>query len=118
ARAILAAGAATAPRSTTVERLVGSSLRRSSVVERAAVNRLVVGSSPTAGANSFPESGRLTPSSQVASESDAPRKDPGAALRALDKPVDEAELPTPASPPIRPAVRCPMLRREARSAGC
>ena len=31
-----------------------SSLRRSSVVERAAVNRLVVGSSPTAGANSCP----------------------------------------------------------------
>ena len=30
----------------------GPSLRRSSVVERAAVNRLVVGSNPTAGANS------------------------------------------------------------------
>ena len=36
---------------TGLARSLASSLRRSSVVERAAVNRLVVGSSPTAGAN-------------------------------------------------------------------
>ena len=47
--AILSRGALTAPESTTRCR-PSTSLRRSSVVERAAVNRLVVGSSPTAGA--------------------------------------------------------------------
>ena len=47
-RAILSAGAT--PRRRAPDRLPVPPLRRSSVVERAAVNRLVVGSSPTAGA--------------------------------------------------------------------
>ncbi len=53
-RAILSRGASPAPMTLAASAFArdpASSLRRSSVVERAAVNRLVVGSSPTAGAN-------------------------------------------------------------------
>src|SRR4029079_2324970 len=58
-RAILSAGAT--PRRRAPDRLPGPPLRRTSVVERAAVNRLVVVSSPTAGAipTSPDEPGRL-----------------------------------------------------------
>ena len=59
-RAILSAGAT--PRRRAPDRLPVPPLRRSSVVERAAVNRLVVGSSPTAGAtfvNEWPYFGLL-----------------------------------------------------------
>ena len=71
-RAILSRGADPAPttRRHRLRSVLASSLRRSSVVERAAVNRLVVGSSPTAGAT-FP---RESPSSgTILGDSPRPR---------------------------------------------